>query len=190
MAEKDIFEKIEKIKMPIRILILVGTVVIIAGLFIYLIYLPFSKDIKKANESINQLTQELNRAKIRAKDEARLNAELALANTQFQEALKLLPNQKEIPSLLKKVTQLGDDSELDFRLFRPKREIPKEFYVEIPVAIEIRGNYHNVAVFFDKIGHMERIMNIINVSMRPITGGSTTLITTCDAVTYRFKGQN
>jgi type IV pilus assembly protein PilO len=115
---------------------------------------------------------------------------LELVNTQFKEALKLLPNQKEIPSLLKKVTQLGDDSELDFRLFRPRREIPKEFYVEIPVAIEIRGSYHNVAIFFDKIGHMERIMNILNVSMKPVAGGSTTLITTCDAVTYRFKGQN
>lgn len=190
MAEQDIFEKIEKIKMPIRLLILLGAVVFIGGLFAYFVYLPYSENIKKTKDSISRLNQELTRAKIRARDLTKLNAEMAQADTQFQEALKLLPNQKEIPSLLKKVTQLGDDSELDFRLFRPKRESSKEFYIEIPVAIEIRGNYQSVAVFFDKIGHMERIMNILNVSMKPITGGSTTLITTCDAVTYRFKGQN
>ena len=189
MAENDIFAKIEKIKMPIRILILVGTVVVIGVVVFFFIYKPYSEDIKEVNESISKVTLELNRAKIRAKDEAKLNNELEQANTQLQEALKLLPNDKEIPALIKKVTQLGDDSDLDLRLFRPKREIPKEFYVEIPVSLEIRGNYHNVAVFFDKIGHMERIMNILNVSMKPIKGGSTTLITTCDAVTYRFKGQ-
>jgi len=189
MAERDIYEKIEKIKMPIRLVILFGTVIVIAAAIFFLIYKPYTEDIKKVRESVDKLSQELNRAKIRAKDEARLNEELAQVNTQFQEALKLLPNKKEIPSLLKKVTQLGDDSELDFRRFVPRREIPKEFYVEIPVAIEIRGNYHNVAVFFDKVGHMERIMNIHNVSMKPISSNSTTLVTTCDAVTYRFKGE-
>ena len=115
-------------------------------------------------------------------------AEKEKVDAEFQEALKLLPNEKDIPGLLKKVTELGNDANLDFRVFQLRSERAKEFYVEIPVAIEIRGTYHNVAVFFDKVGHMERIMNIHNVSMKPVTPNSTTLITTCDAVTYRFKG--
>jgi type IV pilus assembly protein PilO len=59
----------------------------------------------------------------------------------------------------------------------------------VPISLEVRGTYHNVAVFFDKVGHMERIMNIRNVSMKPVSERSTTLVTTCDAITYRFKGK-
>ena len=108
--------------------------------------------------------------------------------TEFQEALTLLPNEAEIPNLLRSITQLGTDSQLEFRLFSPKRERAKDFYQEIPVAIEVSGNYHNVALFFDKVAKMDRIVNILDVSMKPVKERSTTLITTCDAVTYSFKG--
>jgi type IV pilus assembly protein PilO len=188
MEAEAFFENIEKIKMPIRILISLGTVAILLGAFVWLIYLPKTEEMAKTKTSIQALNTKLTRAKIKAKDLAKLNAEKAQADIQFQEALKLLPNTKEIPSLLRKVTELGNEAQLDFRTFVPKPEKAKEFYLEIPVSIEVRGSYHNVAIFFDKVGHMERIMNILNVSMTPISARSTTLKTTCDAVTYRFKG--
>ncbi|MEE9610799.1 MAG: type 4a pilus biogenesis protein PilO, partial [Desulfatiglandales bacterium] len=104
------------------------------------------------------------------------------------QALRLLPNKKEIPRLLRSVTQLGSDSQLEFRLFSPQKERAQDFIMEIPVSIEVSGTYHNVAAFFDRVGRMERIVNILNVSMKPVKARSTTLITQCDAVTYRFKG--
>lgn len=60
--------------------------------------------------------------------------------------------------------------------------------MEIPVSIEVSGTYHDVALFFDRVGRMERIVNILNVSMKPKQERATTLTTTCDAVTFRFKG--
>ncbi len=187
MEGKSFFEKIEAIKMPIRILILGGTIALIAGAFFFLIYFPKSEEITNTTKSIEDLNRRLTRAKVERKKLPKRRAEKAEVDAQFKEALKLLPNTKDIPNLLRKVTELGNESHLDFRVFKLKKEIPKEFYVEIPVAIEIRGTYHNVAVFFDKVGHMERIMNIHNVSMKPVSRRSTTLITTCDAITYRFK---
>jgi type IV pilus assembly protein PilO len=188
MAAETFIEKIEKIKMPIRVLILVGTAVLILGLFIWLIYLPKTSEISQMEKDIAELQQKLNRAMIKAKDKQKFEAEKALVDTQFQEALNLLPNSKEIPTLLKNITQLGSESQLEFRLFSPKKETAREFYYEIPVAIEVSGKYHDVAVFFDKVGRLERIVNILNVSMQPIGERSTTLKTVCDAVTYRFKG--
>jgi len=188
METEAFFEKIEKIKMPIRILILVGTVAVLAGLFVYFVYLPKTEDIAKTKTQIAELRQKLNRTKIRAKRLKQFNAELARVDTQFREALKLLPNKKEIPNLLRTVTQLGTDSNLEFRLFSPKGERARDFFMEIPVSIEVSGSYHNVAIFFEKVGNMERIVNILNVSMKPVGKRSTTLITQCDAVTYRFKG--
>ena len=190
MADADFFEKIEKIKMPIRIVILVGTIVVIVGLFVYLVYLPKTKAIAETTEEVEKLNQNLKVAVMTAKKLPKLRAKKAQVDTQFKEALKLLPDKKEIPSLLKKVTQLGNESQLDFRLFLPRGERAKDFYMEIPVGIEVRGNYHDTVIFFDRVGHMERIMNILNVTMKPVSARSTMLITRCDAVTYRFKGKS
>jgi type IV pilus assembly protein PilO len=189
MKTGALFEKVEKIKMPIRIAIFLGTLVLLAGLFIYFVYLPYSEEIAKSRDEIAKLQQKLNQAVVRARALKKFEAEYAEVDAQFQEALKLLPNTKEIPSLLKSITQLGTDSQLEFLNFSPQRERPQDFFMEIPVSIEVKGTYHNVAVFFDKVGQMERIVNILNVSMTPQKERSTILTTRCDAVTYRFKGE-
>ncbi|MBN2032528.1 MAG: type 4a pilus biogenesis protein PilO [Deltaproteobacteria bacterium] len=182
-------EKVEKIRMPYRIAILAGTVILLVGLFIWFIYLPKSEQIDKARQEIKTLEIKLNQAKMKAKDLKKFEQEFAEVNIQFADALNLLPNNKEIPALLKTLTQLGTDSQLEFLLFSPQRERPKDFYMEIPVAVQVSGSYHNVAVFFDKVGRMDRIVNILNVDMKPVKDRSTSLTTKCDAVTYRFKGE-
>ncbi len=189
MKTGALFEKVEKIKMPIRIAIFLGTLVLLAGLFVYFVYLPQSEEIAKTREEIAKLQQKLNQAIVRARALKKFEAEYAEVDAQFQEALKLLPNTKEIPSLLKSITQLGTDSQLEFLLFSPQRERQQDFFMEIPVSIEVKGSYHNVAVFFDKVGQMERIVNILNVSMTPVKERATILTARFDAVTYRFKGE-
>jgi len=189
MKTGALFEKVEKIKMPIRIAIFAGTIVILAVAFWYFVYDPYSTEIAQTEGKIASLQQEINKAKARASNLKRFEVEYAEVDAQFQEALKLLPNTKEIPSLLKSITQLGTDSQLEFLLFSPQRERAQDFFMEIPVSIEVSGTYHNVAIFFDKVGQMERIVNILNVSMTPQKDRSTILTTRCDAVTYRFKGE-
>ncbi len=183
------FEQVEKIKMPVRIGIFCGTILLLAGAFVWFLYLPKVEEINKTEEEIVQLEQKLNQARVRAKRREALEQEYAQVDAQFEEALKLLPDSKEIPSLLTTLSRLGADASLDIRHVRLQQDRPKDFYMEIPVSLEVSGPYHNVAVFFDKVGRMERIVNILNVSMRPTQALSTTLVTTCDAVTYRFKGE-
>ncbi|MBW1720504.1 MAG: type 4a pilus biogenesis protein PilO [Deltaproteobacteria bacterium] len=175
--------------MPIRVGIFLGTLVLLTGAFLMLFYFPMKEDIKKGEQEIRSLENKLRKTLIKAKKIKEFEAEFARAEARFQEALRLLPKEKEIPSLLKTITQLGSDSRLQFRLFSPRKETSKGFYMEIPVSIEVSGSYHDVAVFFDKVGRMDRIVNILNVSMKPVKKLSTTLLTTCDAVTYRFTGK-
>ncbi|MBW1998368.1 MAG: type 4a pilus biogenesis protein PilO [Deltaproteobacteria bacterium] len=189
MKTEAFFQKVGEIKMPVRILIFVGTIVVLGGVYLWFVYLPKTSEIAETKHRIAQLENKLRRAKVRAKALKKFEAEHARVDAQFKEALRLLPNKKEIPSLLRTITQLGTESQLEFRLFRPRRERARDFYIEIPVSIQVSGNYHNVAVFFDKVGRMERIVNILNVSMKPVAPRSTKLITNCDAVTYSFKGE-
>ena len=189
MEESPFFEKIEKIKMIYRILILVGTIVLLGGLFVIFVVVPKAGDIKKTTKQVKNLDHKLTQAKLKARNLKKFEAERTEVDAQFRQALKLLPDKKEIPELLRNITQLGNDSRLEFRLFRPKKEKKKGFYLEVPVNLEVSGTYHNVATFFDKVGRMERIVNILDVSMKPSKAHSTRLITKCNAVTYRFKGK-
>lgn len=182
----SLLEKIEKIKMPIRILILVGTLVILGGAFTYLVYLPKTDEIEKTELKSQQLSRQLVTVRRTAADRDQFEERFELVKAQFEDALKILPDSKEIPSLLTNVTRLGNEAGLRFLLFNPQAERTRDFYKEIPVSIRVEGTYHDVAMFFDAVGRMDRIVNILDVSMSPAQALSTTLITNCQAVTYQF----
>lgn len=186
-ALEAIFKTAQKIKQGHRILILAGTLLLLGGAFFYFVYMPYSDDITRTGEEITGLKQRIALTKARAKNLAKVRAEYARVEKQFQEALKILPDKREIPSLLAGISQLGIDSKLQFRLFSPGKEAPQDFYVKIPVSIEVGGKYRDVALFFDKVSRMDRIVNIVNISMKPTTPLSTDLVTKCTAMTYRFK---
>ena len=181
------FDKVSKLKMVHRVLIFAGTVVLLLGLFIYLIYLPKTGEITKIKSEKDRLDKEIRLAKRRTKNLKKLEADLTMVEGDLKSAITLLPTTSEIPKLLKSITKLGNDSDLEFLLFSPEKQVSKEFYVEIPVSMEVRGSYHNVATFFDKVGKLDRIVNVVNVNMTPLKAYSTYLKTTCKAVTYRFK---
>jgi type IV pilus assembly protein PilO len=189
MLPSALVETVERLKMPHRIAILAGTILLLAGAFIYFIYMPKTEEIERLTQDVQRLNNSIAQARIKAKSLAKFEEEYKTVSEQFQEALKLLPNEREIPALLRSITQQGADSKLEFVLFSPQKERAKDFYMEIPFSLEVNGQYHDVAVFFDKIGKMERIVNITEITMKPVAELSTNLNTKCEAVTYRFKGQ-
>ena len=182
-----ILDGCEKIKKGHRILIFVGTFLLLGGGFFYLVWMPITSEIQQTEKEISDLKQQINLAKIRARQLAKFKETEARLDKEFLKAVKLLPHKREIPSLLAEVSQLGVNSNLQFRLFSPGKEEFKDFYVEIPVSIEVSGRYRDLALFFDKVRKMARIVNIVNISIAPEKELSTNLITKCEAITYRFK---
>jgi type IV pilus assembly protein PilO len=89
---------------------------------------------------------------------------------------------------LTSISNLGRGAGLEFLLFRPKPEVPKDFYAEVPVDIAVSGTFYNVADFFVGVSKLPRIVNINNVSVSDIksAGGRTTLKVNCLATTFRF----
>ena len=188
-AGESVFEKAGKIKRTHRILIFIGTVVLFGGAFYALDYMPKAEEIAHAKDNVDRLEQQLRTVKIRARSLQKFKDEYAKVQEQFNEAAKLLPDKREIPNLLKSISQQGLDAKLEFRLFSPQPEKPKDFYMEIPVSMEVQGEYNNVLDFFDRVGRMDRIVNILNIRMKPDKPLSTKLLTRCTAITYRFKSE-
>lgn len=179
------FAKIEKLSKIQRILIFSSVFVLIIAIFIFFLYKPKYANITKLTKELDSLEKKLVVAKKNAADLETFQKRMEEAEMQFKMAMKALPEKEEIPSLLTSISKSGQDVGLEFLLFEPKGEVRKEFYAEIPVAMNVVGGYHNLAIFFDKVARLSRIVNIKNISMAPRKDGQE-LNTTCTAVTYKF----
>ncbi len=181
------FEKVEKLSKIQRIVISTLLFALIAGGFIYFSYWPKFESISKLSAKLDQLEKKLQVAKKNAADLKKFQAKMNEAEAQFKMAMKKLPEKEEIPSLLASISNSGQQVGLEFLLFEPKPEKKKEFYAEIPVAMNIKGDYHNLALFFDQVARLSRIVNIQNIQMSPGKGkGNRDLNARCMAVTYKF----
>jgi type IV pilus assembly protein PilO len=179
------FAKIEKLSKVQRILIFAGVFIAIMAFFVFVLYKPKLAEISKLNEQLKGLEQKLSVAKKNAADLEKFKKKMREAEVQFQTAMKALPEKEEIPSLLTGISRSGQDAGLEFLLFEPKSEVRKEFYAEIPVAMQVTGGYHDLALFFDKVARLPRIVNIRNISMKRAKD-TLDLNTSCTAVTYKF----
>jgi len=114
--------------------------------------------------------------------------EIARLEKSLQTILAKLPEQKEIPRLLTSVSEAGRDAGLDFVLFEPMVSVSKEFYAEIPVKIEVEGEYNNIAVFFDSVANLPRIVNITDVGIKRggKSSGENILHADCSMKIYMF----
>ncbi len=182
---QSFFESIERLSRVQRILISAGVFVLLIGAFVYFLYLPKFEKIENLEQDLSRLEKELQTAKRNAADLEKFQAKMREAEAQYRTAMRALPERQEIPSLLTSISKSGQDVGLEFLLFEPKGEQRKEFYAEIPVAINVKGDYHNLALFFDKVARLNRIVNIRNINMSRAKDGSD-LSTSCTAVTYKF----
>jgi len=180
-----VFEKIEKISKAQRMMIYFGAITILIGAFVYFSCLPKHKTIDKLNQNYDKLEQQLAAAKRNAMQLGKFRNNMKKAEKDYRLVMKALPETQEIPALLAGISQAGKVVGLEFLLFQPKAEIKKDFYAEIPVSIQVAGNYHNVGLFFDKVATLPRIVNIEKIKMTTLKGGDE-LITSCSAVTYKF----
>lgn len=182
------FEKIEGLTKPQRIAIYVGTLVVMIGLTIWLSYYPAWGEIDALKVQLANVQAELTKAKKNAAELNDWRSKMKKKEAQYKTVMRALPEKEEIPSLLAGVSQAGQDAGLEFLLFQPKGEVSKDFYAEIPVDIVVSGSYHQVALFFDKVANLPRIVNIRNIAMAPSKAdkGGLKLKTDCQAVTYKF----
>lgn len=181
-------EKVLKLPAYQRGLILVALMLGIAGLFVYFLYLPLQEDyagLAKKNESLQGKLQEDQRI---ADNLPKFKDEFEKMEGLLDNALKELPNDKEIPSLLTSITSMAKESGLEVVRFKPKGENAKGFYAEVPVELKLVGSYHEVALFSDAVGKLPRIVNLTNLSLGSPkdVGGRTVLSIDCLATTFRF----
>jgi len=171
-----------------KALIAAAALLIPVVVFGFMFVSPKNKEIKGLQKNKLTLEQEISKAEAVARQLDKHKAEMVQTGKLFEQASELLPQKKEIPSLLTNISSQGTSSGLDFLSFKPAAERMQDFYAEIPVDISVNGSYHNVAVFLDKVSRLDRIVTAQNLSMGApkIEDGEAILSTKLSLVTYRF----
>lgn len=123
-----------------------------------------------------------------AKDLPRYKAEVATLEVQLERALQELPDERDIPDLLKAIADRAKNTGLEVALFRPDPEQAQEFFVEIPVRMSVEGSFHQVASFLDEVGRMARIVNVRGIQMgNPrVSDRGASLTSEYSVVTFRY----
>ena len=142
--------------------------VMVVGGFVYWVFLPQKEVRDELQRQVADLNAQitLNQTKVR-----RLEA-LKKENEELQKMLSglqaQLPAEQEVSDLLRQVSDIGVQSGLNFKLWKPggRKTDPSGLYVEIPVEVEVAGGYHSVAIFLDRVSKLPRIVNASNLKMQ------------------------
>jgi type IV pilus assembly protein PilO len=181
-------EKLLKLPAYQRLMILLGALALIVGLLVYLFYLPLQEEygrLKTQNATLQVKVEEDTRI---ASNLPAFKAEYQKMEQQLESALSELPNDREIPTLLTSIASMAKDNGLEVLRFKPGKENPKGFYAEVPVELKLVGSFHQVAMFYQAVSNLSRIVNIgnLNIAVSSGKGNENLLSVECLATTFRF----
>lgn len=185
-----ILDKLNKIPVWQKLIVLVVLSGCIVASFHFSQWKPLDADLARIDGEYVGLEQRYKEQKAIADDLATFQQNIKKLEEDLRVALTQLPREKEIPTLLRDIYLLGKKSGVEFRSFQPQGEQPKKLYAEVPIRLQITGNYHEIAVFFDRVGKLSRIVNIsdIEASSTSSKEGGLLLNVNCTATTFMFMG--
>ena len=162
----DFLEGLENLEPSRKIAIAIGVPLLVLLAYYFLIVSPRTVRTAQLATHIEEMEQERDKKKFEAEQMPERQKEVDALDKQLKFALTRLPDEKEIPELLSSISNLGRDSGLEILVFRQLPEGYQEFYAEVPVEMQVRGNYHQVAQFLDRVGKLDRIVNVSNIALK------------------------
>lgn len=140
--------------------------------------------LESKREEETRLKQEWKEKKEQAVNLPEYKRQLSEIDRQFGALLKQLPNRSEMEALLADINQAGLGRGLQFELFKPGSEVMKDFYAELPIAVRVIGNYHDLGEFVSDVAQMPRIVTLNDIAIETQKDGVLKFDAT--AVTYRY----
>lgn len=163
--------------------------------FVVVIAIGYVYDIADQRDQLSLVEQKELDLKKEFEDKAFKAANLEALRNQMKEMeesfgalVSQLPTDTEVPGLLEDITNKGVESGLEIKSIKLGAEQSKEFYIELPISIEVTGTYHDFGTFVSGIAALPRIVTLhdFKISSDPKTPG--VLSMSISARTYRYKG--
>jgi len=152
---------------------------VLASICMLLVYffshlLPFGFPNQQERVNVLKTTYEkkatdLARAKTTVADLPRFEAEYGQLHEQWVLAAELLPTDKDLPTLLRKISLSGQQTGVTFMMFRPSSPRTETYYSEMPVSVVVKGGYHQVGSFLAELSNLRRIVTVSNMKLTATT---------------------
>jgi type IV pilus assembly protein PilO len=176
------FEQIAIWPHEVRIVVAAFVAIAIGALSYYLLISPKLPILDTAKLKEDELKLQFEaKYRIAANLDA-YQAQLEQIKKDFSSMLKSLPTSNETPGLLDDITYVGTSAGLTFKLLNWQQEVPKEFYTELPIEMEVSGGYHNFGEFVSNVADLPRIVTLHDFDIARDKGGLTLRL---QARTYR-----
>jgi type IV pilus assembly protein PilO len=158
-------------------LVMIGAGIgVLVYFFLIANYVPFnyparSKEISALKDDYTKKMSELTKAQQLVNRLPELKKEFELLNQRWTVAQELLPSQKEVASLLRKVTIAGQESGVHFLLFKPGDPKPSTYFTENPVQVSVTGGFHHAGAFLGEISDLSRLVNVSQLKLKGFDKG-------------------
>ena len=170
----------------VKAVILLVIVALIGGAFWWFIYAPHQERVAQMEQEVSSLKAQYAKKKRMVGILPALKEQYQKLEARMEKALRQLPDRTEVAALLVEVTRAGRSEGLTFELFRPQEEKPQDFYAELPVEVEVVGEYNAIGRFLAATASLPRIVNISDISL---SGKDGALTMKCQAKTFRYMGK-
>ena len=175
-------------KLPWRAQVGAFLVLAIAGVGVFVWYyeLPFREDMDARQTQLTALRNDVAKGQATAKQLGQFRAEVDDLEARLGSLRAVLPEEKDAADLLRRMQTVATQSNLTIKSFKPSPPVTKQLHAEWPIALELEGTYHNLAIFFDRIGKFTRIINITGLDVRgkELPDPNATIVAQCVATTF------
>ncbi|MBX3271873.1 MAG: type 4a pilus biogenesis protein PilO [Sandaracinaceae bacterium] len=143
----------------------IGLIAVLVAGYYFALHLSLDEELESAVAQHGQLRQRMTRAQAQNAEYLRLRIELEQRQGLDQANLRALPAEAETASFLQDLNRLAELSGLDIRLVEPRPEESAEHYLRLPVRLQLRGKYHQIARFFYNVSRLDRLISMENIQL-------------------------
>jgi type IV pilus assembly protein PilO len=156
------------------------------GLFYYYYELPARADMTSRETQLEALRADISKGLTTAKKLPEFRQQVTDLESRLANLKAILPEEKDAADLLNRMQAVAAQSNMTIKGFKPSPTVTKTLHAEWPITLELDGTYHNLAIFFDRVGKFTRIVNISNLDVRgrDKPAANNTITATCVATTF------
>ena len=159
----------------------------LAGVFYQFYVSPFNEEMDTRRQQLAALRVDVAKGQATANQLNQFKGQVAELEARLESLKAVLPEQKDVADLLRRIQTLATQSNLAIRGFKPAPSVTKTMHAEWPIALQLDGTYHNLGMFFDRVSKFSRIINISQISIKgndKATNPETTIAAQCVATTF------
>ena len=156
------------------------------GAFVYYYEWPQRDEMKSRQQQLVALEKEIKRGRETKAKLAGFQAQLEDLQERLVTLAEVLPEERDAADLLRQMQTVATQSDLTIKSFKPAPVVSKELHAEWPINLQLDGTYHNLALFFDRVGKFTRIVNIsaIDLKGKQKQDPNSTISADCVATTF------